>query len=1669
MANGASASTGQPLCSTSTKGHANARGAPNARSPARTGSSSRATARRFGRAAGALSPSPTGRRLGTAAQSSASLLTECSWTRTAGRRGRPLEQHTGQRVLLVGSERLRNDTRFFGQIAQIGLGGFAHWENTAPIANLEEYLRRLPYSSQLNGNCPGGGASVQLRNISHISLFGDAMSLDGKVPGIMQLLSNISYDFETDWRDTTVFGLPRTGDNDHVKSDEISHFVVTMRNKCRRKRPVGGADLSAAILLPTKPDVEFPLSLVDTMDGNYHAEFNVSDVVEAFNGICSRDYKVRIVWENDTNVFTPALTTTRELEIRPSVTSPVTTNIFKPSDNDDTGCFGVVNRWRIQARDAQRCVKLPLLPDEREDRFRVRLTGPAEIEAEVVYVPGSTGVYDVYWFAPVAGTYHLTAYLDVPGWGWEPIHGSGMCVDVCAGKSLEFRGSDELENEGWIEIRSEPAGLNNLELADPEGFTMEAWFLIAGTARKGAAGVSQSTDRPYLLLKHGHISGEIVTDRHIKGYSLGFDPAYENITATVYCSLGRYREVVADIRTFVDNTWIHVAAVYNLTAYSLYLDGELASQALFDEALPPHPNLYNHPLTIGMGFRGSIDEVTLWRRPRTHDEIVQNMFCPPYLSLEDVAGYWSFNGFTLRDDRSGTRPAAYLMGAGAGCVPMSPEATDKANGYESTCLVAETRCLKHSMFLPIISDINPLKVSAYGRGMGAPSPRYSEVSGPGLSSARAYDFETDILTVHMRDQCGFKYNRGFPFGRSPANPTIEDPNTPRVAALVTSTTQPFELIYYTDDPPLQSLPYGYPITEEGPLEPTVVATHEYGPCILSMDIQEAENSGTTFEMPVRATKKGNSYLDIRLLGAPLTSYRTPIMLSDKYNETQFAPYVLPIKSGPPVAIEFVSDLRMVYAGVPAGVTVLLKDEGGNRVGPEFPISASIHVVGISNGGPEYPSKVTYLGDGLYHILLTAPSAGPYSLSVVLEPMPEVLLAITASVGFPVMASPARPLLTASFAVPVEAHRFEHSAVVFNDELYVWGGAGAITGAHRSDMWRLQLNSKDPRHGALAWRKPVSVSLSSATDNRVTLKVFVNTLELLQAGRVQDSCADVAFVMPPRTELEEEHLLPYHMDRYPGCGSESTIFWVTLDRDISSPGETTIYMLYGNPHPHQVDYEQSAEALEFYDGFEDGVDGSMRGTRLKPSTPCGSVIPDSSFEVTSELSFAGSKSLKGVFGDRGAAEYILGKTLNAFTMRAAFYDNNAINSSHFMSPNYDRCRVTMGGKPLAPNPDEEVLDAVSTAMGSFSLSHVFRLCVSTPWTSTDTTRSARWRQLEVTSTPEDGLKILINGETVKTTDPITLDRVFLSAGFGIDNATVPGLPMSMAMWDDVFVAALTPTATADAAPISSDEPVAWIPRRVWEPVPLAEGSPAPPSRQGQCTFFHAEDLFVFGGERAGYAFRDLWRFSFSNRSWTLVADGPIPARHDAACFVMPDEGLLVVHGGKSERSILSDAWAYNLTTAEWVELDMSAGQRFGHSAVLIDRAAYIFGGFSGSGFSNNLVSCTQQRATVFQCQGFTSNPEVMPRFAHTAFAHGVYMYVHGGTNLESRSGLADTWRYSTTVFTWERVDDTEAGKAALQHNGLISQPLHLAGDSRHGGFIVHGGTNSRNQTVHYLTL
>lgn len=113
-----------------------------------------------------------------------------------------------------------------------------------------------------------------------------------------------------------------------------------------------------------------------------------------------------------------------------------------------------------------------------------------------------------------------------------------------------------------------------------------------------------------------------------------------------------FYEVNSDASNALDGQWHHVAAVRNQGAINIYLDGAPINVTP-GGSLPSPLNVSNNlGITIGgteqqqepyNQFTGNIEDIGLWSRALSQDEIITVMFGPVSDSFSGIAAFWKFN------------------------------------------------------------------------------------------------------------------------------------------------------------------------------------------------------------------------------------------------------------------------------------------------------------------------------------------------------------------------------------------------------------------------------------------------------------------------------------------------------------------------------------------------------------------------------------------------------------------------------------------------------------------------------------------------------------------------------------------------------------------------------------------------------------------------------------------------------------------------------------------------------------------------------------------------------------------------------------------------------------------------------------------------------------------
>lgn len=192
--------------------------------------------------------------------------------------------------------------------------------------------------------------------------------------------------------------------------------------------------------------------------------------------------------------------------------------------------------------------------------------------------------------------------------------GTGGEAPACDGSPLGTVGL-AFEREDHVTMGVAPAlGL--------ETFTLEAWIRRDGRGEDMGTGAGGLRMVPLVTKGRGEDDGSNVDCNYafgLFGDVLGAD--FEDLASGA-------NHPVRGTRTVTWGEWHHVAATYDGSTWRLYLDGELDGEAQAD-ATPRADSIQHFGLAAGLNsngarqgsFEGAMDEVRVWNRARTAEEI----------------------------------------------------------------------------------------------------------------------------------------------------------------------------------------------------------------------------------------------------------------------------------------------------------------------------------------------------------------------------------------------------------------------------------------------------------------------------------------------------------------------------------------------------------------------------------------------------------------------------------------------------------------------------------------------------------------------------------------------------------------------------------------------------------------------------------------------------------------------------------------------------------------------------------------------------------------------------------------------------------------------------------------------------------------------------------------
>jgi N-acetylneuraminic acid mutarotase len=169
------------------------------------------------------------------------------------------------------------------------------------------------------------------------------------------------------------------------------------------------------------------------------------------------------------------------------------------------------------------------------------------------------------------------------------------------------------------------------------------------------------------------------------------------------------------------------------------------------------------------------------------------------------------------------------------------------------------------------------------------------------------------------------------------------------------------------------------------------------------------------------------------------------------------------------------------------------------------------------------------------------------------------------------------------------------------------------------------------------------------------------------------------------------------------------------------------------------------------------------------------------------------------------------------------------------------------------------------------------------------------------------------------------------------------------------------------------------------------------------------------------------------------------------------------------TVKNDMYECNLKTREWREVPVgeNAPRRTEHTSVVYNNSLIIFGGYSGNGYENSIMSFDFQTGQWVQLTTQGDSPSA--RSAHTASVVGNSMFIFGGWN--GVHCMNDLHELDFTTMTWKLIcaDTSQASRlsgSANHRHSIFASPTACeinanAGDlpsarCSHGAVVFPGG-------------
>ncbi|MEQ2262112.1 hypothetical protein XENORESO_014042 [Xenotaenia resolanae] len=236
---------------------------------------------------------------------------------------------------------------------------------------------------------------------------------------------------------------------------------------------------------------------------------------------------------------------------------------------------------------------------------------------------------------------------------------------------------------------------------------------------------------------------------------------------------------------------------------------------------------------------------------------------------------------------------------------------------------------------------------------------------------------------------------------------------------------------------------------------------------------------------------------------------------------------------------------------------------------------------------------------------------------------------------------------------------------------------------------------------------------------------------------------------------------------------------------------------------------------------------------------------------------------------------------------------------------------------------------------------------------------------------------------------------------------------------------------------------------------------PYMRYGHTAVLLDDTIYLWGGRNdTEGACNVLYAFDVNTHRWfTPKISGTVPGARDGHSACVLGKAMYIFGGYEQLADCFSnDIHRLETTTMVWSLINARgtpARWRDFHSATIIGTKMFVFGGRAdrfGPFHSNNEIYCNKIKVfdTETNCWLSTPSTQLLPegRRSHSAFCYNGELYIFGGYNARLDRHFNDLWKFNPEAFLWKKIEPKGKGPCPRRR-----QCCCMVGDR----IVLFGGT------------